>query len=327
MLMSESEKQSDANENGLSDSNQSTNCRSSDEFKIGIGDFVKVRSTRYIEQTLDSDGCLDGLPFMPEMLEMCGRKFRVKTIANKTCVAGQYVGTLNDVYVLQTDKRCDGSAHGDCQMACNFFWKRSWLEQPDGSGNGAAEENVESLEKFLVERSTKNASCFRCQATELITIAPSSSAFKPNQYIKDIRSGIPAFAVVKFLFGLLAKKLLRRSDNLVGPCTGRTPLVKLDLKVGDKVRVKSLEGIRETLDPNGCNRGLWFDPAEMATFCDREMVVSRVVHRLIDEETGELKILKVPSVVLSETECSGLFRRFCSRGMLHFWREAWLERV
>jgi hypothetical protein len=32
------------------------------------GDFVEVRSGEDILATLDQDGCVDGMPFMPEML-------------------------------------------------------------------------------------------------------------------------------------------------------------------------------------------------------------------------------------------------------------------
>jgi len=41
------------------------------------GDRVVVRSPAEILATLDMDGTLDGLPFMAEMLESCGRPFRI----------------------------------------------------------------------------------------------------------------------------------------------------------------------------------------------------------------------------------------------------------
>jgi hypothetical protein len=41
------------------------------------GDLVEVRTATEILKTLDSNGTLDGLPFMPEMLEFCGMRFRV----------------------------------------------------------------------------------------------------------------------------------------------------------------------------------------------------------------------------------------------------------
>ena len=38
------------------------------------GDLVEVKSADEILATLDADGTLDHLPFMPEMVEFCGAK-------------------------------------------------------------------------------------------------------------------------------------------------------------------------------------------------------------------------------------------------------------
>ena len=45
--------------------------------KLRRGDFVEVKAPDEILQTLDAEGASDHLPFMPEMLEYCGRRFRV----------------------------------------------------------------------------------------------------------------------------------------------------------------------------------------------------------------------------------------------------------
>ena len=55
--------------------------------KFHSGDQVTVRSPEEILSTLDADGTLDGLPFMPEMLEWCGKSLRVERRAEKTCVS------------------------------------------------------------------------------------------------------------------------------------------------------------------------------------------------------------------------------------------------
>src|SRR5437867_12743052 len=49
------------------------------------GDWVEVRSADEILASLDERGCLEGLPFMPEMLHYCGRRFRIFKSAHKTC--------------------------------------------------------------------------------------------------------------------------------------------------------------------------------------------------------------------------------------------------
>lgn len=266
---------------------------------------------------------------MPEMLAFCGRKFRVDRVANKTCVNTEsvFIGSLSNCFVLAIPQRCDGSAHGGCQMGCKFLWRTEWLQTESNSDEVVDSVEDDSIRDHLQILTQKAENCFRCQATELVNIATPTSAFQFGQYFKDIASGVPIKQVARFVTDLAIKKVSRASDHLSGPCTDRTPVEHLDLKVGERVRVKSIGEIQQTLDPDGSNRGLWFDKYEMGPFCGKELVVSRVLNRLIDEKTGQLRELKNPCIVLSETECSGVFRRFCSRGMLHFWREIWLQRV
>ncbi len=49
-------------------------------------DEVVVRPPEEILSTLDANGTLDGLPFMPEMVSSCGENFRVVRRVEKTCV-------------------------------------------------------------------------------------------------------------------------------------------------------------------------------------------------------------------------------------------------
>ena len=56
--------------------------------RVRTGDWLEVKSAQEIAQTLDSDGTLDGLPFMPEMLQHCGRRYRLLRHAEKTCMEG-----------------------------------------------------------------------------------------------------------------------------------------------------------------------------------------------------------------------------------------------
>src|ERR1700734_3313647 len=96
--------------------------------KLIVGDWVEVRTKAEILRTLDSNGQLDGMPFMPEMFAFCGKQFQVYKRAHKTCdtvfpVRGRRVA---DAVHLET--RCDGSAHGGCQASCLIFWKDAWLK-------------------------------------------------------------------------------------------------------------------------------------------------------------------------------------------------------
>ena len=107
------------------------------------GDVVVVRSEAEIMATLDADGRLDGLPWMPEMSRFTGRTFRVSKRADKTCDTVNLTGLrrLRDTVHLEAT-RCDGSAHGGCQADCLLFWNEAWLtsrrcRRPDGLGHGA----------------------------------------------------------------------------------------------------------------------------------------------------------------------------------------------
>lgn len=309
------------------------------------GQWVRVRSWEEIQLTLDLDGSLEGLPFMPEMAKLCGSRFRIARFANQVCanVGTVKIRKLEGVVVLNVD-RCDGQFHGGCEMGCDLLWKTQWLEVDDQTSaqttndqSRAANEHNVSLDFLtsLVQLSSvanddvveKATPCFRCQATELGAASRQSSAFNLQQYrIERETNGTSLGRISAFLGSTLLRKVTKQDGNCEGPCR-RTPISHLGLAIGDKVRVKSFEEILKTLDAKGCNRGLWYDEAEMRPFCGKALTVSRRITRIIDERTGELLNLKVPSVVLNETQCSGLSRRFCGRGMLHFWREAWLERA
>ncbi|MCZ2153738.1 MAG: hypothetical protein LC114_07535 [Bryobacterales bacterium] len=104
-----------------------------DTSALRAGDWVQVRSKEEILATLDKEGQLDGLPFMPEMLEYCGRRFQVFKRAHKTCDPPNGVGgrRMPDAVHLEA-VRCDGSAHGGCQARCLIFWKEKWLTRLNG---------------------------------------------------------------------------------------------------------------------------------------------------------------------------------------------------
>lgn len=311
--------------------------------KFARGQWVRVKSWEQIQMTLDLDGTLQGLPFMPEMAKLCGQRHRIVRYANQVCanVGAIKIRKLANVVVLKVD-RCDGQFHGGCEMGCDFLWKTQWLsiddstdEQLEKEASDLSAANDQQFRDSLVELSTVTKDnddraatpCFRCQATELGSASRQSSAFNLQQYrVERETNGTSLSSIGAFLASTLLRKVMKQDGSCEGPCR-RTPISHLGLEVGDKVRIKSFEEILKTLDAQGCNRGLWFDEAEMRPFCGQTSTVSRQITRIIDEATGELLNLKVPSVVLNETQCSGLSRRFCGRGMLHFWREVWLERA
>src|SRR5258705_1000175 len=96
---------------------------------VRVGEVVEVRSKEEILSSLDERAALDGLPFMPEMLQYCGRRFRVRAVAHKTCETARRTWKARQLRrtVHLEGLRCDGTAHGGCQAECNLFWREEWL--------------------------------------------------------------------------------------------------------------------------------------------------------------------------------------------------------
>ena len=101
-----------------------------DDSELRRGDLVEVRTPAEILHTLDSRGRFNELPFMPEMIDYCGRRFTVDRRADKLCdtIASLKSRRIPDA-VLLDDLRCDGSGHGGCQAECRFYWKSAWLKR------------------------------------------------------------------------------------------------------------------------------------------------------------------------------------------------------
>src|SRR5690242_15620634 len=97
------------------------------------GDWVEVKTAEEILSTLDDQGCQDKLPFMPEMLQYCGKRFRVYKSAHKACDTLKLTKNrrMSDAVHLE-GLRCDGRAHGGCEAKCLLFWKNSWLKHVPG---------------------------------------------------------------------------------------------------------------------------------------------------------------------------------------------------
>src|SRR5262245_14798516 len=103
------------------------------------GDWVEVKSGTEILATLDAQGCVDALPFMPEMLQYCGKRFRVSKSAHKSCdTIKTHVSRAMESAVHLEGLRCDGSGHGGCQAECLLYWKDAWLRPVPDADAGSA---------------------------------------------------------------------------------------------------------------------------------------------------------------------------------------------
>lgn len=292
-----------------------------------VGAKVQISSPNQIAATLDENGCCGGLPFMPEMSAYVGQQFIVDRWANSLCVMGDTIEfrKLEDCVVLQMP-RCTGSAHGRCQMGCTFLWHTHWLcpNEPQVDSSDPISNGLPTLNSVVAD--TCNDGEYHCQATQLRSMTRPQGSLVSRLGDELNLNGIGAGRIATDLCSSLIAKVTRQSTGFAGPCSGRTPSQPLDLQVGDKVRVRDLCEIIGTLNEQGKNRGLWFDP-KMAVYCDSVMSVTRRVEHFIDEQSGKMIHARVPSIVLDEQHCDGQGRKYCARLLHYFWREIWLERV
>jgi hypothetical protein len=318
---------------------------------LRAGDVVEVRSASEILATLDENGRLDGLPFMPEMLQFCGTRIRVQSRAHKTCDTIQASGfrRMEDAVHLE-ERRCDGSAHGGCQAACLLFWKSAWLRRVDEPSSAA--ESDDALDPVALERLTAatrgpdtqaGEPTYACQATELRAATCPLPWWDARQYAEDVESGnVRPMRLARGLLVLLFNKFqaanrrflprvtlisgARRYPFVAGKLDGSTPMRQLDLQPGELVRIKSKQEIEQTLDRNNRNRGLLFDGV-MSKYCGQTATVRSRVSKIINEQTGTMRHFKTECVMLEGVTCTGDYMQFCPRRIYDYWREIWLERV
>jgi hypothetical protein len=320
---------------------------------LRAGEFVRVRPKAEILATLDGDGALDGLPFMPEMAAWCGRTYRVASRADKTCDTVLFSGQrrMRDAVHLE-GLRCDGSAHGGCQAGCLTFWKEAWLTRVTASpprratgadrprtGRGCTDADLMAATQPTV---AAHRPVFSCQATRVLDASERLRWFDPRQYVREARSrdADPRTAAVRtavYVFNCvqnLTRRFFPPALRLRGGgwypfVYGRltaTPTETLGLAPGDLVEVKSKPEILATLDRQGRNRGMSFD-GEMVPYCGRRMRVLRRVEKIIDERTGRMRHLKSDAIVLDGGVCTGRYHGMCPRSTYVYWREIWLRPV
>jgi hypothetical protein len=177
--------------------------------RLRAGDWVEVRSKEEILDTLDENGRLDRLPFMPEMFQYCGRRLRVFKRAHKTCdTVNKTGGRRMTSAVHLEDARCDGASHGGCQAACLLFWKEAWLKRVPGPGHllsirrprrpeatttarrsrRCTEEAVAAATRTPEDADSEDPS-YVCQATTLPGFTTWLPWWDVRQYVEDYTSG------------------------------------------------------------------------------------------------------------------------------------------
>jgi len=292
-----------------------------------VGDIVEVLSREEIRATLDKDGVCDGMPFMPEMWQYCGKRYRIYHTAEKVCVESTLLRQMRNTVFLD-ELRCDGSDHDGCDRDCLIFWKEAWLKKAEGP--------VEPPEGPLFTRplpahpKLDPNKTYSCQSTHLLTATEPLSRWALRQYVRDVASG--NFTTIQVLRALLvvvynraARSLGWREFGTLRGTLSKTPVVALNLQPGEFVEVKSRDEIASTINTYSQNRGLTID-YEMLRHSGRRFRVRRRVDRIILETTGKMREIN-NTVLLEGNVCEGVCRRACSRASFPMWREAWLKRV
>jgi hypothetical protein len=343
------------------------NLRTERTLNLRAGEWVEVRTKEEVLSTLDEHGQLEGLPFMPEMLQYCGRRFRVFKRAHKTCdpPSGLQARRMPNAVHLE-GLRCGGEAHGGCEAACLMFWKEDWLKRVDDEGarpqpsaspgsRGCTEQELLAAVYAPGTPADAEDPAYVCQSTRVYMATTPLPWWDLRQYAEDVRSGNVRISQVAgaFLFfvyhnitqsGVGLGSALRWAYDRFQKIRGgtpypwrmgkiakgmRTPSGKLDLKVGERVRIRPYAEILETLDQDWKNRGMYFD-GELVPFCNGEYDVQQRVEKIIDEKTGRMVRLKSEAIILKDVACEARYakcRLFCSRAIYPYWREIWLERT
>jgi hypothetical protein len=328
------------------------------------GELVEVLSEAEILATLDANGRLDAQPFMPEMLEYCGKQFRVYLRSDKTCDTITKTGARRMWNTVHLDElRCDGSAHDGCQARCLFYWKEAWLkrvepnQQKRESTAGPASPKGSFTREDLIRatRTTgqgENAGkvIYSCQATEVLRASTPLPWWDVRQYYRDIcwgNAGISDLVRAMFLWAFKKAlkvggyRLLLGTYNRIQKMRGgvpypylsgtltKTPTEDLNLQPGELVQIRSYEEILATLDHRNRNRGLYFD-SEMVPFCGGKYRVIERVEKIVNENTGEMSKLPGVCIMMDGVKCRSWYsekRIACPRAILSYWREIWLRRA
>jgi len=173
--------------------------------RLRAGEWVQVRTKVEILATLDANGRLDELPFMPEMLQYCGMTMRVCKRAHKTCDPAVGIGGRKMASAVHLENnRCNGSAHDGCEAGCLIFWKEAWLRRLDSepatydrvpSQNEECFERVQCTEDVLrsgVKIPAAPGECaptYVCQNTQIKFATQPLEWWDVRQYVEDYTSG------------------------------------------------------------------------------------------------------------------------------------------
>lgn len=183
---------------------------------LKAGDWVEVKSKTEILATLDKNGQLEKLPFMPQMFQYCGQKFTVYKRAHKTCDTVYPIRGRRLSDAVHLDLRCNGASYGGCEASCLIFWKTAWLKSLNGqvtathpasqirrstsiTSAGTTEADV-MAGTYAEDRDSSDGKRYSCQATQLPIFTTDLNWWDIRQYVEDLTSG--NVTITQFFKGL-----------------------------------------------------------------------------------------------------------------------------
>jgi hypothetical protein len=314
---------------------------------LAAGDWVEVRPKEEILATLDENGQLQGLPFMPEMLRFCGQRFQVVKRAGKTC--SETVGSTGLAYVsrrlrdtVHLEHRCDGSAHGGCQAGCLMFWKEAWLRPLVSAVRQLPEENMVRHAGSCTEDNILLGASFRrgngeveysCQATWLMAATTPLKLWDVRQYVEAYRSGnnslrtvLKALVYVAYYYltfarwprvGAPSRWVYDRFQSVwgglpfprkPGKIADGHPQPRLDLDLQPGELVR-VKSYEEILRTldRSALNRGLSFDAELVPYCGKVFRVRTRIERFVDEKTGRMRKMKTPAVILDGVYCQSLY--------------------
>jgi hypothetical protein len=311
--------------------------------RFRTGGLVEVRSQEEILATLDQHGCMDGIPFMPEMLQFCGQRFRVSAVAHKTCETARQTWKARRLQatVHLVGLRCGGSAHGGCQAECNLFWKDVWLKPADDKRGDSVEPSVDASPALggcttsqllahtrLALVAEEEEPRYSCQATTLYEATEPLAWWDVRQYVYDVITRNHSLGhVLRVLWLAFLKHSFQRMPlgyRLIKSFREQMHRWLTDREVpdfqGSIVRGEPTPTGRLSLQPGERVRIKSKEEivktldetgknrglsfdAEMALYCGRIVTVRRSVTQIIDELAGNMRHMKQPCIMLEGIVC------------------------
>jgi hypothetical protein len=267
---------------------------------------------------------------MPEMAAFCGHRVPVHRRVEKVWEYAHGTGMrrVRNAVLLRA-LRCDGQSHGGCQAGCQLIWKEAWLKRlcTDSLDTLGAPRQLDlgAHTHVTVEGGLR----YIYQMTEIQRASSQLRMRGLGHYWRDLRVGnvrlVPLFVAISVrLFNGTQRRLGGPIWPVVEPMNSdSSPHQDLGLQPGQMVRVKSKRAIGVTLNRNFRNRGLGFGE-DMVFYCGGSYRVAARINRIVHEGTGELLLLKTPSILLEGVTGSG-GTILNPQNEFYFWREIWLN--